>query len=57
MNPPSIIAFRVDYELRSKLEKAAKNENRSLSNYLRTILREHEQQQRVIAPPPPNQVD
>ena len=57
MNPPSIIAFRVDYELRSKLEKAAKNENRSLSNYLRTILREHEPQQRVVAPPPPNQVD
>jgi hypothetical protein len=57
VNPPSIIAFRVDYELRSKLEKSAKSENRSLSNYLRTILREHEQQQRMVAPPPQNQVD
>jgi len=36
-----VISFQIDEEIKSALQEYAKEENRSLSNYVATVLLEH----------------
>lgn len=56
MTSPTIIAFRADQELRTQLENAARAQNRTLSNYLRSVLRKHEAQERTLEQGQKNEV-
>lgn len=56
MASPTVIAFRVNQELRIRLENAARAQKRTLSNYLRFIIEDYEEQKRTLERDQKNQV-
>lgn len=56
MASPTVIAFRVDQKLRTRLENAANAQKRTLSNYLRFIIEDYEEQKRTLERDQKNQV-
>lgn len=56
MASPTVIAFRVDQKLRTRLENAASAQKRTLSNYLRFIIEDYEEQKRTLERDQKNQV-
>lgn len=56
MASPTVIAFRVNQELRIRLENAARAQKRTLSNYLRFIIEDYEEQKRTLEQDQKNQV-
>lgn len=48
-NTDPVITFRIPPDLKAKLERLARRDVRSLSNYLRLVLEQHIQEQREEA--------